>query len=485
MVAALTPLFLSSASSAALQQELEGRCEASFGGEIFNFDEIEESRTVLKGLTQDDPAFLDPRLYLEGGLLTATNSSGQGLTIPIRFAGRDEFRDHIELLEGEHGPGAYINDVAARDLQAHPGDLITYNIQGDLYELEVQAIYRGLYNQLSDRYWCRLEGVLAVTIMGDLPPPLVLVDVDYFEFGTEQFRSVFASYATGVGTWELPVDIDGLTVPGAEQAVATLASADEALHDAADFPDFFSGSSGIHSDLPIVVERVQALGAALRSSIIPLAAVVLLAAIALVGGAGSYWIDRRKLELQYLSALGAGPGAIAFKAVLEFLPAMVIGGAFGWILANLAIPGAGPSPDIDPSSRITAIWVVAAAVFVSLLAVAAIVAVRARGLLDHKPRSKISLTWRIPALLVAIAGAVLVRLLIGDSAVITAENQLVGSVDPLVLFLPLFTIVAAVLLVSEVVIRMFPMIRRLGSRGHSLYLASRRIVSAPTLVIAP
>jgi hypothetical protein len=484
MVAALTPLFLSSASSAALQQELEGRCEASFGGEIFNFDEIEASRSVLKDLTKDDPAFLEPRLYLEGGLVTGSNNSGQGLTIPFRFAGRDEFRDHIEILEGEHGPGAYIDDVAARDLQAHPGDIINYNIQGDPYQFEVQAIYRGLYDQLSDRYWCYMEGVLELTIMGDLPPPIVLVDVDYFDFGTEQFRRVFASYSSGVGTWELPVDIEGLTVPGAEQAVATMDRADESLHDAAQFPDFFTGSSGIHSDLPIVVDRVKALSDSLRSSIIPLAAVVLLAAIALVAGAGSYWIDRRKLEIQYLSTLGAGPGLIALKGLLEFLPAMVLGGGLGWVLANLLIPGAGPSPDLDPSARATAIWVVVGAVAVSLLAVALIVAARAKGILDHKPRSQRTLAWRIPAMLVAIAGAILVRLAIGDSAVITAENQLVGSVDPLVLFLPLFIIVAAVLLVSEIVIRLFPLIRRLGSRGHSLYLASRRIVSAPTLVIA-
>ncbi len=471
MVAALTPLFLSSASSAALQQELEGRCQASFGGQTQgHFTDNAAERETLTEITASDPSFQPPRLYLEGALVTGANANGEGLTIPIRFTGRDEFRDHIELVAGEHGPGAYINDVIARDMAAAPGDTIQYFIQGDTYEFEVQAVYKNLTNQISDRYWCLLQGVLQLTNMGDPQPSLVLVDTDFIPENTELFGRVYAAYGRGGGTWELPVDIDGLTVPSAMQASATLEAADEQF--------------GILSDLPLVTTRVQALSTALRSSIIPLAAVVLLAAIALVGGAGSYWVDRRKLELQYLSTLGAGPGSIAIKATLEFLPAMLIGGSLGWILANLVIPGAGPSPDIDPSSRVTAIWVVAGSVVVSLLAVAAIVAVRARGLLDHKASSRVSLAWRIPALLVAIAGAVLVRLLIGDSAVVTSENQLVGSVDPLVLFLPLFTIVAAVLLVSEVVIRMFPLIRKMGSRGHSLYLASRRIVSAPTLVIA-
>lgn len=484
MVGALTPLFISSASSAALQQELAGRCPASFGGEVFNFADHPDSRAALTAATTDDPAFLSPRLFLEGGLVTAANTSGDGLQIPIRFAGRDEFRDHIELTAGEHGPDVYIDDVAARDLEAAPGDIIEYNIQGDIYEFRVQAVYRGLYDRTSDPYWCLLESVLAINVMGDLQPPVVLVDTDYFQQDTEQFRRVYASYGTGVGTWEMAIDIEGITVAGAERAVETLENADEAIADQLEFPEHFLGSSGVHSDLPIVTERVRALTEALRTSIIPLAAIVLLAAVALVGGAGSYWVDRRKLELQYLSALGAGPGAIALKAALEFLLPMILGGMAGWALANLAIPWLGPSADVATVARLIAAWTVLGAVLVSILAVAGIVATRARSLLGHKPQSKRSLAWRIPVVLVALAGAIAVRIAIGDSAVVTQENDVVGSVAPLVLFFPLLSIVAAVLLVSEIVIRMFPVIRKLGTRGHSAYLATRRIVSAPTLVIA-
>ncbi len=483
MVAALTPLFMSSASSAALQQELAGRCPASFGGETINFADYDVARNQLTDLTKDDPSFLPPRLYLEGALVQASNTSGEGLQIPIRFTGRDEFRDHIELIEGEHGPGVYIDDVTARDLAASPGDTISFFSQGDSYEFEVQAVYRGLYDRLADPYWCFLESVLAVTVMGDLQPPLVLVDTDYFDDNSEVFSRVFASYGRGIGTWELPIDIEELTVPAAIKAAATMENTDESVHDTLDTPQFFLHPS-IHSDLPLVTVRVQALSEALRTSILPLAAVVLLAAIALVGGAGSYWIDRRKTELQYLSALGAGPAAVAYKAVLEFAVPMFLGGTLGWVLANLLIPGVGPSPDIDPSARLTAVWTVTGAIVLSLLAVAAIAATRARGLLDHKPQSRRSLAWRIPMLIVAVIGAIVVRNAIGETAVVTRENQLVGSVDPLVLFLPLFTFTAAVLLTAEIVIRLFPLIKRLGAKGHALYLASRRIVSAPTLVIA-
>lgn len=482
MVAALTPLFLSSSSSAALQRELEGRCPASFGGQVDNFDTIPGSRTQLVEVTGADPAFLPPRLYLEGALVVASNSDGGGLDIPLRFTGRDEFRDHIELIEGEHGPNPYIDDVIARDLDAHPGDTILFFVQGDTYQFEVQAVYQGLYDRVADPYWCFLEDVLAVNAMGDIPPPLVLVDTDYFEERSEVFWRVFATYGTGLGTWELPVKVDELTVPDAIQAARTMVVAHEGDETTGEPPQFHLPT--IKSDLPLVTKRVEALSEALQTSIIPLAAVVLLAAIALVGGAGSYWIDRRKLELQYLSAMGASPSAIAVKASLEFLLPTLVGGALGWGLANIIIPWVGPSPDVHPAARLSALWVTIGATLLSLLAVGVVVAVRSRTLLDHKPRSRATLSWRIPAMVLAIAAAVAVRLAIGDSAVVTEENQLVGSVDPLVLFLPLFIFVAAVLLAAELVIRLFPLIRRAGDRGHSSFIASRRIVSAPTLVIA-
>ncbi|MDH3464066.1 MAG: ABC transporter permease, partial [Acidimicrobiia bacterium] len=427
--------------------------------------------------------FEPPRLYLEGGLVTGANTNGEGLTIPFRFTGRDEFRDHIELVEGEHGDGAYIDDVAARDLAALPGDVIEYNIQGDRHQFEVQAVYKGLYDQLADPYWCYLEDVLAVTIMGDLQAPLVLVDTDYFDESSELFRRAFATYGGGLGRWELPVRVDGLTVAAAHQAAATLALTNDTIEDSTDNPGFSAGPS-IHSDLPLVTTRVQALSDALQTSILPLAAVVLLAAVGLVGGAGSYWVDRRRIELQLLSTIGAGPVPIATKATLEFLFPTLIGGVIGCALANVIIPLVGPSSDVEMSSRLSSIWVTGLAMVVALLAVSIVVGSRSRSLLDHAPRTRDNQSLRIPLALLSVVAAVLVRAAIGDSAVVTGENQLVGSVDPLVLFLPLLTFLAAVLIVSEMIIRLFPLIRRAGAKGHSAFLASRRIVSAPTLVIA-
>ncbi len=495
VVSALTPLFVSSAASAALQRELEGRCPASFAGSTTLFgtdseeppasmiDLIERNRVFLGQSAPSHPSLGPAEVTLTGTVVNIPRSDAAPIT--ARFLARDQFRDHIDLIEGEHGPGAYIDEVLAADLGVGPGDTISFGAGSSSSQVTVQAVYRGLYDQTGDDYWCSSTDVLEVNAMGDPPPPPILVDPDHFT-DPSVMSSVYAGYGASAGTWRIPVELEGLTVTAAEEANAALLEIDEAIvsQDFTGGQFFFQINPGIHSDLAMVTDRVQALTDALRTSIIPLAAVVLAAAVALIGGAGSYWVDRRKGELQYLSAAGAGPGALSLKAALEFLPAMLVGAAVGWAAAMLMIRWVGPSPVVESEARLTAVWVALGATALGLVAVALVVAMRAKGLLDHRPGRARRIPWRIPVLLAAIAGAVAVRAGIGESAVTLGENQLVGSVDPLVLFFPLFTFLAIVLLVAEIVIRSFPMLKKLGGRSHAGYLATRRIVSAPTLVVA-
>jgi putative ABC transport system permease protein len=495
IVAAMTPLFISSSASAALQRELEGRCPASVAGTTTLFgtlpgrqpesmtDLIDENREILTGHVPTHPSLGEAEAILRGTVVNV--SSGNGVPLTGRFLARDDFREHIELVEGEHGPGVYVDDVLAENLGVGPGDTFTFTAGSSSSEVTVQAVYVGLYDKSGDPYWCSLQDVLEVNAMGDLPPPPLLVDPGYFGDDGEMMSSVYAGYGATAGIWEIPVILDGLTVNAAREAAVTLSEIDHIIISAShEDLFFFQISPGVHSDLMVVTERVQALTDALRSSILPLAGVVLIAATALIGGAGSYWVDRRRTELQYLSAIGAGPGLIATKAALEFLPAMILGSFVGWGAANLLIGLVGPSSSVEPDARATAVWVTAAAAVLGILAVSLVVGLRTRTLLDHRPTKTRRFPWRIPILLVAVTGAVWVRASIGESAVTVGENQLVGSVDPLVLFFPLFTFLAVVLIVAEIVIRAFPLLRKVGSKSHAVYLATRRIVSAPTLVVA-
>ncbi|MGH8915928.1 MAG: FtsX-like permease family protein [Acidimicrobiia bacterium] len=495
IVAALTPLFVSSSASAALERDLEGRCPASFAGITTLFgtlpgrepqtmtDLIEENREIFREHVPTHPSLGEAEVILRGTVVNL--STGDGVPLTGRFVARDRFREHIELVEGEHGPGVYVDDVLAENLGVGPGETFTFTAGSRSSEATVQAVYAGLYDKVADDYWCSVQDVIETNAMGDLPPPPLLVDPGYFGDDGDMMDSVYAGYGTAAGIWEVPVIVDGLTVTEASEAAAILEEIDEIVV-AASFEDtfFFQMNPGLHSDLLSVTERVQALTDALRSSILPLAGVVLIAATALIGGAGSYWVDRRRNELQYLSAVGAGPPMIATKAALEFFPAVILGTLIGWGAANMLIGLVGPSPSVESGARAVAIWVTAASALLGIIAVFLVVGFRARTLLDHRPSKTRRFRWRLPLLLLAVVGAVWVRVAIGESAVTIGENQLVGSVNPLVLFFPLFTFVAVVLLVAEIVIRAFPLLKRVRTGSHALYLALRRIVSGPTLVIA-
>ncbi|MDJ0925261.1 MAG: hypothetical protein QNJ77_11925 [Acidimicrobiia bacterium] len=484
-VAALTPLFLSSASSEALQRELQGRCPASFGGSTVNFAPLDIARESLTTAVAGSEVLGDPQLILEGTLASASNADGTGARPTVRFVGRDGFREHIDLLEGEHGEGAYIDEYAAEFMQLGPGDTLQFAVGGqEPRQIGVAAVYRNIYDSQQHDYWCSVEGITSRDFKGDLPPLIVLVDTHVFADDPALFDSLYAQYARTLGDWEIPVDTDGLTLGDAQEAVATLESIDEVVEEnQSEIPAFFT-QPNVLSDLSLATRRIAALTDALGTSILPLAGVVSLAAIGLMGGAGSYWVDRRRQELAYLAALGAGPGALSLKAVLEFFPAVVIGGGFGWGLANLLIGAIGPSSNVESVARVDALWVALAGSAAGLVAVWVVVAIRTRRLLDQTDGVARRLPWRIPGLLAAIGGAIWVRRLIGDSAVNVEQRQFVGSVDPLVLFFPLLVFAGVVLLVAALLIVAFPLVKRIGAVTHAAYLASRRVATAPTLVLA-
>jgi putative ABC transport system permease protein len=505
MVASLTPLFGSSAASAALQNELEGRCRSNFAakmpayalGESDLAADFENTREVLRSITESDPAFDDPTLILRGNTVDVAKEGGDGVFSEAQIIGIEGFQDHLTLVAGDHGEGGYIDQRTAETIGAGPGDQIeltveVFNPDEEHFEdrivpLSVTAVFDDLNDDYLDPYWCTLEDALAPNAFGDPPPAPLIVDTSVFQDDPELF---FAIYGFGhePGQWELPVRVEGLTVTGANQAVATLDSANQNLSrllgDAFGGPFTSSLEATLESGLLQVSERVTLQSEALQTSILPLATVVLLAAVGLIGAAGSYWVERRRTELGLLSAIGVPPVAIAFKAGLELLVPVLIGALAGCALGNALIGGVGPSPDIETSARWDGLTITHGAAGIGLLTAAAVAGVRARTLLDRNSKADRQLRLRWPLIVLSVAAAVLVRLSIGDQAVRTGENVVVGSVDPMTLFFPVLILIAAVLLMSELVTLARPIISRLGGTSHSGFIASRRVLSAPAVALA-
>lgn len=486
LVAAATPLFLSSAAAAALQRELDGRCPASVAAHVSVFGPVETTRPLLDQVAARHHHIGPAVLTVEGAYAQVTSAAEPGVPLGARFFIRDGARQHVEVLAASGKPGVWIGERAASQLGVGPGDSIEV-VGGNAGGLTVPVagIYADLDDRIADPYWCAVQGLIEPNAMGDVPPPLLIVDAGYFPFDSAEFDALFATYASVPGWWEIGVVTEDITVEEAAQVVAIFDELDTEIHawleeQGAHAQAHFFRPPRVASDLAIVVSRVEALGSALTSSVRPLAAVVLAAALGLMGGAGSYWVERRRNELMMLTVRGVPPGLLALKAVLEVLVPVAVGVIAGWGAAAWLVPAVGPAAVTEASARQGAAVLAAAAGALALLVVAATVRRRSRRLLSPPTTRAGGGSLRLPLAVGFGVAAVGVRRLLGDEAVVVGEQQLVGSVNPLVMLFPLLLFAAAVLVSVELIVRLFPLVRRVGERlGAAPYLASRRITSAP------
>ena len=489
LVVALTPQFLSSATSEALERELGGRCDASYNGTMrpspfgggHGLAVTEPNREELTEEVDGQRNLMAPRATLVSPTGQATKE-GSDDAFPMTLLYRDGVEDRLEILEGSGGSGGvWIDEYAAEQFDLEIGDVVVYGTIDVFSAEQVRVVEKALpvtaitedHAQLGSRhYWCGVENLIGFTPGGDRKPPVGLVDVDVFA-GDSSDPNDDAHYLRFEEYWELPVEHRGMTLTTAGEILDTFLEASRTI---------FFNPDGISSDLAMVAGRVEAIGVALGTSVRPLAVVVILVAFGLVAAAGSYWVDRRHDELRLLSAIGFGPVPIGFKALLEMLVPIVVGVGVGALVSIPLAVWVGPGGGVEAHARRDGLVFAIPATVAALILVAVVAALRARGLLSTGRHRRASRWWTLPLAAVAMLGAYLLRGVIGDEAVVFGENELVGSVDPLVLLFPLLIFAAAGLLAAELILFLLPRVKNRWS-GHSFYMASRRLVSSPGPVI--
>lgn len=477
LAAALPRLFVSSASSAALHQEIATRCAGEVGGIMHNFAPLPVAGDAVQEAWETTRLLDPPILEVSATPLRVAPVADPERSLPVRFVHRTGYRSHVEEVAQVGDDGVWMSDRAADYLGLAAGDSIGLVLPGGREEtLLVAAVYRDLNEQPRSDYWCHSAGLFEPgPPFGDLPPPLVLVDLPLYQ-------ELFPSDAAVPATWEFPVPPEVLTLDQAESAVAEMDELGPLLQQ--EFAPRFAAPVVVVSELSFIVRRVRALGEVLSSSIRPVAAAVILSALGLIGAAGSYWVDRRRQELALLSAKGVAPAALAVKAALEMALPTMAGVAAGWVLALPVVALLGPATETESAARWWALWAALAAGVAALVAAGAVAGVKSARLTGQGvPRFRSS-RLRLPAAVIMGLGAVWARAGLGDQGISIAEGDQVATVSPLVIVFPLLLFGAAVLLVAELVDRLRPLIRRLGDRsGPPLFLASRRIASAPVLVL--
>src|SRR3954471_5318811 len=375
---ASAPLFLSSAKSAALQQQLAPpKCaEASWpaiGGnfamlpgappaDLATAADAYRGAFAAQGSTSTRSLLINRSIGVSGnpqGGMPVADPRGVLLTLPANVLWRPGATDHVHVVESGGGPGVWLPASYAAVAKAHPGDRIT--MAGA--PVTVAGVYTDLYDTVPGAYWCDYGDLyLNLASANTAPPPLVLAS-DQATF----FQLASAAQFFGV-TEAVPTARTGLSVTEGRslipeaQRVATAKPVGAADAGTATVQTFGSleltepitlVGAGIDQRLPEAVARASLIERGLRGPVIPVAVAGGLLALVLVASAGSFWADRRENEVRLLAARGVGPVPLAGKAALELgLPALA-GAAVGWAASRLLTAAIGPADDLDPSAAST------------------------------------------------------------------------------------------------------------------------------------
>ena len=512
--AAATPLFLSSAANAALTRQIAERCPPTVGlqvrsngtvGGTITADEAERAPT-LHGATAWPagrellevreqtvrkagslmPNLGPPVLAMSGPQVQLTG--GPDRRIGGRLLYRDGFEGQIRKLDAAPGVGGvWLPSEAAAQLGARPGDRITMSLTGRSAPVRVAGTYRELHRSPPTPYWCSLaERIYPPGFAEDPPPPLVLADRATFTAISRRLQETRLEFS-----WDLEL-ADGITLAHAKDTVAGYEAARRAL--AADGSGLIPpeqaaafNSPGVvvtATQLPFLVQRSEAIVAAVSGAIGPVAVAGTGVALLLVAAAGSYWVDRRRVEVALLAARGVGPLAIAAKAILEMALWVVLGGLLGWLAAIGLVRLLGPSDLLDPAAGPAALARTGVAVAAGLALLGLVAGVRSRGMTERgigiRPGLAAKVPWELGVL--ALAGLAYQRLTSQGPPVATGTEP--PRIDLLLLAFPMLFLVGTVALAVRLLGLAVGRLRTAGAAWpHALYLAARRVAHGARLAL--
>ena len=478
MVTAMAPLFLSSATNAALAHEISSRCAGSVSGTLDTFAPIAVAESVVESAWSQTSTLGQPILTRPTPPVEISTTTADKRKLLVRFLHRTGFEENVEVLDQSDSSGLWITDRGADYLGVVTGDAVELlDGRGQIVTIPIGAVYRDLNEVPRTDYWCPVQDYFVPgPPHGDLPPALVLLDSDAFG---ELFPNLERPPYGGV--WEFPIDDSDLTTQTAATAIQEMEQMETDIQPTltSDFPR----SVTIRTDLPYIVRRSAALGEVLRSSVAPIAIVAIISALGLLAAAGSYWVDRRRTEVVLLITKGIAPAAVALKAAIEMAGAVVVGTFVGWLLALAIGPAIGPSPSIDSSVRWQSLVYALVVGALGLAIVGVVVGVRSARALDLKAQ-RWRVTARIPALLGFGIAAGVAWFSLRNGAITVARGDEAGRVGPLVLAFPFFLFGFAILLAAGILNRLIDRAKPLRrSRSPALFLATRRIASSPTMAL--
>ena len=404
----------------------------------------------------------------------------------IAVVDRPGFQHNVTVLSGPSGSGVWVPDSYAADVHVKVGSTIDYlAATGSTAHVRVAAIYRDLRSEPHRPFWCALSNLWnAQTGFTAAPPPMILAD-DATLARVAQPGAQFGE----LRYLEFSFPTTQPTIDQAKRAVAAIAGVNAALEISRTQPLATDPSLAYStSDLRDFLPRADLAGDAMRPAIAPITAVGVGVGLAVVAAAGVFWVLRRRKELTVLSAHGMSARSLGVKAVIEALPALVIGAAAGWALAVWLVRTAGPSSIVSSYSLRESAEAVIATLLGAVIVVGVVAAIRSRSLADERTTRRLPHFGRLPWELLLIAAAPIVWQRLGGSVVTNGNTNgatagLVVHVPERLLVVPILAIVGAFVFAGR--LWMLALRRRRQGRGRSIprFLAGRRVVREAAVAV--
>ena len=499
LAAASSPMFISSAASSALRDDLGHATVYGAGMRL-----SQSNFAGFFGPTGGPPLATRDRAAREAlgrlphtgpvvsTVLGSTVVAGRGREMEVRLLARTGAFEHVRKVAGSSGEGVWIADSVASELHVRSGDDLTLAFTNSFFDrrahrvaVHVDGVYRALWKERETPYWRLLWGDI-YPHSADAPPP------PEFVLGSERSirsiaRRILASRFEL--TWEAPLDGRGLTVPQARELNRRF----ERLRQEISNPATELGSNfacercappAYESLLPTILQQAEDTIGAIRGPADLLSATGSLVALAVVAAAGAFALARRRIEARLLFARGVAPAGYGARAAAEALLPLLLGTAAGIALSRAIVALVGPGPVDGHAVRDGALAalerVPVAAALVGL--VAAVLFVREEAAASPR-RSRLGrIPWEAPVL--ALAAFFLERLLAGRGFVGGGSGGVARPSVYLLLF-PVFLLAGLSGLATRALrIPLYRAAQREGAaRTPAAFLAVRRLAGAQRLAL--
>jgi len=453
LAASSYPLFISATATDALEKQLDYTTRYPAGVGVFSeaaLIDIPGEPGVLETFRQRDrlvretlrgPHLKAPEAMIAGETVSIASAKGSDRTNEVRLFHREGYLDHIEVVSGEEGDGAWIAELVAKRLGVKAGDEIEIRNpeNGDRAAIPIDGVYKDLFNQPRTPYWLPVNRHIYPRGDSGPPPTFLFLDSDQAlslskRFAPEEIQPRGFPTERIEQAWIAPLRTkDPITLEDAREVKAVADRYNEAFRTEERFADVFCfdcfrGIPFVNTNIGQVVLQTERRIAPVEGPVRLVLVAGLLVALAVVAGAGVFAVATRRTETGLLFARGMNPLTVAVKTCLESFVPTLFGAASGFGIAVLLVSVGGPGGEVGAEARRDALVAAGVAVPVSIVLLGAVAAVSfAR--YSESASERLSTFTRIPweiALLLA-AGYFYNRLQSGGALV---EDQSIGVTRP-------------------------------------------------------